>query len=75
MEGAGETTAGTAMVAAVAEDVEAVADVVVEVTITMAEEVKTVRTTMITHETLMKLRLVIAPQHLLKGGMRISPQV
>jgi hypothetical protein len=41
----------------------------------MAEEVKTVRTTMITHETLMKLRLVIAPQRLLKGGMRISPQV
>ena len=55
MEGAGETMAGTAMVAAVAEDVEAVADEVVEVTITMAEEAKTVRTTMITYEKLMKL--------------------
>jgi hypothetical protein len=43
----------TAMVAVVAEVVEAVADEVVEVTITMAEEAKTIRTTMITHEMLM----------------------
>ena len=51
--GAGETMVDTAMVAAVVEVVEAVADEVVEVTITMAEEAKTVRTTMITYETLM----------------------